>query len=139
MNVRWVLAFWLGTVALGASAREWPSKVPSAEEKGKELYLRHCAACHGPKAAGDGKAAAALKGGVPNLAAGYGDKKVADLVKVVMQGRGLMPSFEAAFQKEDAEKVVQYLGKLGAKEDEPEEDAAEKPAKDDDAEADVGG
>lgn len=124
-----------------ASAKEWPSKAPSDHDRGRELYVRHCLACHGPKGAGDGPLAIALGGAVPDLHEGYGKRPFDDLVRVTLRGKGAMPAFEVAFDKADAERVVRYLGKLGqsdeeAKVDEPD---ADEGGADEDDDADVGG
>ena len=50
-------------VGLGAAAQKI-KKVPApyvSPASGKEMYVNHCAACHGADAKGDGPAAAALK------------------------------------------------------------------------------
>lgn len=50
------LALWL-SIPGHATAQDFPADV----DRGKAVYQRHCAACHGPSGWGDGPAAAALK------------------------------------------------------------------------------
>jgi mono/diheme cytochrome c family protein len=115
-----------------ASSKTWPTKVPSADERGKELYERHCVACHGPKGAGDGPLAAAI-GGVPNFEQGYGDRDEKALAKVVLYGKGKMPGFDTSFVEADAQKVTRYLGGLGRRPVKPAEPKKEATATDDEA------
>lgn len=120
-----------------ALAKEWPTKVASDHDRGKELYDRHCLACHGPKGAGDGLLAASLRAPIPNFEAGFGDKATDELVKAVLHGKGLMPAYETSFAKDDAEKVVKFMAGVGKEVDKPKDD--KKPADDDGADGDVGG
>ena len=76
------------------------------DERGEQLWDRHCAACHGPTNAGDGPATAALVAPVPDL---RGKVKVDEAtLKLVLRGRGMMPDFETSFDKADARRVVQH-------------------------------
>jgi mono/diheme cytochrome c family protein len=121
-----------------AVARDWPTKIPSEAERGRELYDRHCLGCHGPKAAGDGLMAAALRAKVPDFQQGFGDRPHEDLVRIVQHGKGAMPAYESAFSKDDTEKLVRYMDGLGRAPEKPQDDKG-KPADDDEADADVGG
>ena len=94
----------LAGYALGAPPA--PKKLTDAE-RGKELYERHCVACHGTTGAGDGPAATALVVPVPDLRG-----KVAPsppLIDLVRMGRGTMPAFEASFDADDARRVLAYM------------------------------
>jgi mono/diheme cytochrome c family protein len=117
----------LALFAGGARAKEWPTKVPSEAERGRELYERHCLVCHGASGAGDGPLGLVV-GGVPNYKDGYGGRDTEELVTAVQRGKGKMPAFDAAFDKKDAEKVVKYLGALGH--NPPPEKKAPAPAED---------
>lgn len=110
--------------APSAQADAWPSKVPTAAERGKALYDRLCVSCHGERAAGDGPLAAALVAPVPDLSEGFGDRKVGDLVPVVMHGRGAMPAFSRSVEDlvprggrftDAARDVLNYMRGLGGK------------------------
>lgn len=125
-------------VGVQAVAKEWSGKIPSAEERGRELYDRHCAACHGPKAAGDGLMVPSLRVVVPNFIEGFGERSQEELVRAVLHGKGGMPAFETAMTKDDAEKVVKFMGAVGRAPEKPKKD--DKPAQEDEGdEADVGG
>ena len=49
----WMICF----TPLSVAAQDFPADV----ERGKAIYQRHCATCHGPSGWGDGPSAAALK------------------------------------------------------------------------------
>lgn len=60
-------------------------------DAGKETFGKKCAICHGRTGAGDGPAAKAFKGAIPDL----GSKDVqalsdADIAKVINEGKGKM-------------------------------------------------
>ena len=58
----------LGAAALVASAAAAGEQTdPKVLGRGRTLYLRHCASCHGPDGKGGGPAAGALKSPVPDL------------------------------------------------------------------------
>lgn len=132
---------WLGLavlVGVQAVAKEWSGKIPSADERGRELYDRHCVACHGPKAGGDGLMVPALRMVVPNFTEGFGERQQEDLVRAVQHGKGVMPAFETSLNKDDIDKVIKYMGALGRA---PEKPAKEERPKEDEegGDADVGG
>lgn len=139
------VSFLVLVVATAAVAKEWPNKVPSAVERGRELYERHCLACHGDRAAGDGPAAAALVAKIPDLSQGLPagvDRE--ELVRIVMRGKGAMPGFDESFHdlkpwetdyRSYARNVLDYMDGVGraparppsddAEDDGPEEDLGE--------------
>ncbi|MEO0600423.1 MAG: cytochrome c, partial [Myxococcota bacterium] len=82
---------------------------PTDEARGKELYERHCFACHGAGARGDGPATAAFRDPVPPARDFEVSGKVID---VVLQGRQLMPAFGDTFDRADAKRVLQHMKKL---------------------------
>jgi mono/diheme cytochrome c family protein len=90
--------------ALGADTRR------KDEDRGKLLYERHCAACHGVRAGGDGPATQALVVPVPDLQGAVKADKVT--IDLVLLGRGPMPAFEPSFRSDDAKKVLIYMSKL---------------------------
>ncbi len=84
--------------------------------------------------AGDGPAAAALTGGVPDLRGelDYTDKD--PLIELILDGQGDMPAFRAEFDKHDARRVLVYMERLEDGRDQPST-GGEKPdpkKKDDD-------
>jgi high-affinity iron transporter len=124
-----ILPLLVASLALGAPPA--PKRLTDAE-RGKELYERHCVACHGATAAGDGPAASALVAPVPDLR-GKVDPSAAR-VDVVRFGRGAMPAFEASFDEADAQRVLRHMAST-REAPPPADDAAEAP---DDAAPDPG-
>jgi mono/diheme cytochrome c family protein len=68
------------------AAADAPADLPVADQEyldwGKELFLKHCAACHGRDALGDGPAAASLK------------TRPADLTRIRQRHDGTFPRFD---------------------------------------------
>lgn len=95
-----------------ADAQEQPTKRPTDEVRGEELFKRHCEACHGAWNKGHGPATQALVRPVPDLEG----RVVADdrTIDVVMRGRGAMPAYEQTFDRFDAKRVLEHMAKLRA-------------------------
>lgn len=99
----------------------------AAVSRGRDIFLRRCAPCHGPQAKGDGPAAAALKASPPDLTAiqqpgqRFPSGRVMDIVegsKVVRaHGSRTMPVWGKVFTsetgysqaQEDLNSLVLYL------------------------------
>lgn len=91
--------------------------------KGKEIYAKFCASCHGATGKGDGPAAAALNPKPRNFA----DKKIMnaltdDYLFKVIQGGGaavgkspMMPPWGGTLKEQDIQNVIAYLRTLGKK------------------------
>jgi len=108
--LRWLL-FLLPLVSSFAWADD-SKKRPTDEERGKELYERHCVACHGATAMGDGPATSALVVPIPDLHGQVkADKATIDVVEF---GRGAMPGYEASFDAEDARRVLKFMSSADA-------------------------
>jgi mono/diheme cytochrome c family protein len=88
---------------------------PSDAERGRELWERHCQACHGEHARGDGPAAADLVVPVPSAAGVVTQDRIGELVDVVLWGRGAMPGYEATFDKYDARRVLRTMAGLASR------------------------
>ncbi len=88
-----------------------PAKRPSDDERGRELYSRHCLACHGPVGAGDGPAATALIGGVPDLRGKIAGDALDRQITLVLKGKARMPSYENSFDKHDARRLLTWWAK----------------------------
>jgi mono/diheme cytochrome c family protein len=69
---------------------------------GAEIYQQVCSGCHGPK--GEGQYGKKLNDGA--VLASFPQK--ADEVKVVLNGRGLMPSFDATLTAQQVDAVVEF-------------------------------
>ena len=85
---------------------------PTDEERGEELYNRHCIQCHGPTSAGDGPATSTLIVPVPDLSKSLLEKTSDDTIKMVLNGKGTMPSFQLSFDKHDARRVLKHMERI---------------------------
>ncbi|WP_417783859.1 c-type cytochrome [Terasakiella pusilla] len=89
----------------------------TGDQKGKELYVKHCAPCHGANGEGDGVVAAHLSPPPADLAQALKTELVSDeyLMWTIREGgRNVhtgMPSFEetAQINEADAQAIVRYL------------------------------
>lgn len=97
-----VLCCWAAGIWTTAVIAESPQPTPSAEDpifqRGRQLYLQHCASCHGP----EGK-------GVPNKYddALYGEKPLHEVVKIIDE---TMPAEEPELVVgDDAKAIGQYI------------------------------
>lgn len=151
--MRWMLLALVMSAFAGSAvtAAEWPKRVPRAEERGRELYDRHCVSCHGDAAQGDGPAAADLITKVPDLSKGFEGRDRDTLVKAVMIGAGAMPGFEQVFRDlkpapskgyvDDAHAVLDHMAKIGKEAGKPKDQRRKPPPKvvdDEEDEDDVG-
>ena len=69
---------------------------------GAEIYAQACAGCHGSK--GEGQYGKKLNGGAVLQSL----PQKADEVKIVLDGRGLMPSFESTLTPAQVDAVVEF-------------------------------
>ena len=79
--------------------------------KGKALYTKHCAGCHGPQGKGDGYK---LLGPDPaNLTAPSTKKKSdADLLATIHEGKPNMPSWKGLLSERDLRQILAYVRTL---------------------------
>jgi len=88
--------------------------------KGKDIYTKSCASCHGPAGKGDGVAAAALNPKPANLADKATISKLDDatLTNVIAKGgpavgkSPLMPPFNGQLKDQDVKDVIAYVRSL---------------------------
>ena len=101
-------------VTLENSAPAPPPPTPERIERGRVLYGKHCASCHGPSGAGDGKAGHDLDPHPTDLrdpdVAGKSEMK---LYRQITRGRAPMPSFGRLMNDDDRWTVVVYVKTLG--------------------------
>ncbi|MFK7926805.1 MAG: cytochrome c [Myxococcota bacterium] len=144
MRIRPSAALWIsgGTItlllALTPAFAASGNRRPSDAERGEELYDRHCMACHGADGRGQGPATPDLVQPVPSMEGVVTKASVNGQVPTVLTGKGLMPGFEASFDRYDARRVLRHLAKVAGAPPTPPEPApaeAETPA-DSDAQAD---
>lgn len=80
-----------------------------------EIYKAKCASCHGAAGEGSANIAKMLKLEKAKLQlTGTATKKAsdADLLKVLLNGRGKMPEFKGKIADDEAKKLIQYLRKF---------------------------
>ncbi len=75
--------------------------------RGKEIYLTQCAACHGLEARGRGRLA--LRRRPPPSIAGAKPKRI---IKALRQGHGTMPNFARTLPGDEQWRLVEYLQTL---------------------------
>lgn len=90
-----------------------------------ELFQRQCVACHGKKGKGDGPAAPAMTPRPANLTdpEQIGELSDEELVDVLTNGRGAMPSFGALLNPDQIEAMVGYIRELSGTETESESES----------------
>ena len=107
--------------AVGIMAHEWmapedegkrPNPVASdmkSLERGKIIYLEHCAACHGEKIDGLKAAETGLDTDSPNLKKRLLTHTDGDFFWKIQNGRGDMPSFKEDLTEEQTWDVINYI------------------------------
>lgn len=101
-----------------AARAESSQQSPAAaapSERGRSLYARHCASCHGPTGRGDGEAGRDLDPQPSNLhdpeIAAAPDTK---LFRQITRGRRPMPSFGRLLNDDDRWALVAFVKSLDA-------------------------
>jgi mono/diheme cytochrome c family protein len=79
--------------------------------KGKTLYVRHCAGCHGPEGEGDGYK---LLGADPANLTSPSIRKKSDaaLLNTIHEGKPNMPSWKLRLSEQDSRAVLAYIRTL---------------------------
>ena len=132
-----VWSWGVATVLLSVSAAtagEWPTKRPPDDEVGKQLYERHCLACHGKEGKGKGPMTKSLVFDIPDLTDAIVPGKREVQSRVIVRGLRYMPAFGESFDKEDAERILGYMESFSSqptprRADPREEEARREPAK----------
>ncbi len=88
-----------------------PIKATKASvEKGKEIYEKKCALCHGVKGDGKGSAGAGLNPKPTNFKESHGEKMTdGEHFWKITTGRGPMPSFEKDLTVEERWHVTNFI------------------------------
>ncbi len=108
-TVGFVSGLLFGTVAQGQAE----SKAQSGDvARGKTLFVRNCAGCHGPEGGGDGYRF--LRGpDAPKLTSPSTRKKSdADLLKTIHDGKPNMPSWDLRLSEKESSDVLAYVRTL---------------------------
>jgi len=89
-----------------------PKAKPGDAARGKTLFVRNCAGCHGPEGGGDGYR---LLGQDPaNLTApSTGKKSDAELLKTIHNGKPNMPAWKGNLSESQSRDVLAYVRTLG--------------------------
>lgn len=85
---------------------------PNAVERGKYLYIKNCASCHGVKGAGDGTVAKLLHKKPANLKTLGNIFPHANFFLQIGDGKGVMPAWKDVLTKEQMHDLTQYLATL---------------------------
>ena len=100
----------LGSTAMGApTTKKKKNARPTDAERGKELYDRHCVACHGSQGDGQGPMASSLVQEIPNLRGVLTKETLNSYVKTVQLGKNAMPGFELSFDQHDTRRVLRTM------------------------------
>jgi mono/diheme cytochrome c family protein len=88
-----------------------PIKATKASiQKGKEIYEKKCALCHGAKGDGKGTASAGLNPKPTNFMESHGEKMTdGEHFWKITTGRGGMPSFAKDLTEEETWHVINYI------------------------------
>jgi len=121
----WILGLSLAIVAVVVSAHEktgWiapedakkmknPVKATKTSiQKGKEIYEKKCALCHGDKGDGKGPAGAGLNPKPTNFKEPHGEKMTdGEHFWKITTGRGAMPSYEKDLTADERWHVINYI------------------------------
>ena len=95
------------------AAAEMPSKMLPDEVRGKKLYQELCWQCHGKKALGNGPQSKLLK--APALAGMVKKEQFSQLIKLIQNGKRLMPAYEQVIDRHDSKRILQWLSRLDKK------------------------
>lgn len=91
------------------------SAPPEELEKGRAIYERHCADCHGTEGRGDGKLAPSLSPRPGNFVSALTSAKTdQDLLKIIANGRPrtAMPGWNDRLSEEEQRAALAYIRSL---------------------------
>jgi len=80
-------------------------------DKGKQIFVKHCAGCHGDRGKGDGYT---LLGADPANLTSPATKKKSDaaLLNTIHEGKSSMPSWKVRLSEQDSRDVLAYVRTL---------------------------
>lgn len=127
LSLAWICAVVVCVLVIAPARAD---KRMSDEDRGKQLYERHCIQCHGELAAGDGPATPDLAFEVPDLTEALDSSNRPENAEIVLDGKGPMPGFSSTFDKYDAKRVMRHMERACRDElPEDDEEEAEEEAK----------
>ena len=79
--------------------------------KGKKIFIKHCAGCHGAKGKGDGYQ---LLGADPANLTAPATQKTSDavLINTIHEGKSTMPAWKVRLSEQDSRDVLAYIRTL---------------------------
>lgn len=83
--------------------------------RGKDLFLRNCASCHGENADGNGPAAKSLTPKPANLKKMSGMHSDEDFALTIENGKGLMPAWKNILNDNQVSDLVYYIQSLSGR------------------------
>lgn len=87
--------------------------IQASIQKGKEIYEKKCALCHGDKGDGKGPAAAGLNPKPTNFQDSHGQKMTdGEHFWKITTGRGAMPSYEKILTAEERWHAINFINTL---------------------------
>lgn len=89
---------------------EVPKTIPDAHVRGKQLYDDLCFQCHGATGLADSPMAQSTKS--PALAGVVDESNFPEAIKLIQEGKGLMPAYEMVIDKHDTKRILIYLSRL---------------------------
>lgn len=101
-----------GRRALGGASQP-PAGAAGQPERGRRLYAKHCASCHGPTGRGDGQAGRDLDPQPSDLHdSDVADSSPARLFRQITRGRRPMPAFGRLMKEDERWAVVAFVKSL---------------------------
>lgn len=76
---------------------------------GRTIYAERCLSCHGEGGKGDGAVGAMLRPPPGDLGSALPGLSESDLLRVVRQGRGVMPAFASVLDDQELRQVLLYV------------------------------
>ena len=110
----WIGVMLLAVLGIGLPAAYGQSAAdpsPARMERGKTLFIKHCAGCHGAQGKGDGYQ---LLGPDPANLTASATKKKSDkaLLNTIHEGKSIMPSWKVRLSEQDSRDVLAYIRTL---------------------------
>ncbi len=110
----WIGAISLVVLGIGepwAYGQSGPAALDARLVKGKNVFIKHCAGCHGTEGKGDGYQ---LLGADPANLTAPATKKKSDavLLTTIHEGKSTMPSWKVRLSEQDSRDVLAYIRTL---------------------------
>lgn len=100
----------LWSILISLALADQPTRLPLNHVRGKQLYDDLCFQCHGELALAENQMAKAT--GTPPLAGTIPKEEYKEAIKIIQEGKGMMPGYEMTIDKHDAKRILIYLSRL---------------------------